>query len=123
MTTPLPVTYTPEAGGVRAKVEVDGFDLTGGVSRLTIDHRAGDAPLVFLELKRGAVLDPVLVDAVVHIREVVEEDPADAMLRFLEPLDPAEFETACLKVLELGGAQTFGQAAIDVLKGYADGGS
>lgn len=112
-----------EPSGMRAAVEVGGIDMTKDISRLTIDHRVADAPLVFLELKKGIELDPVLVDAVVHIREVVEEDPADAALRFLEPLDPQEFERACLAAMELGGPSTFGEAALFVLKGYAGGGA
>lgn len=115
----LGIKYEPN--GVTATLEVEGVDMTSLVRRITIDHVAREAPLVFLELKKGVELDPVIAEAVVHIREVVQEDPADATLRFLEPLDPGEFEKAILAAMELGGPQTFGEAALLVLRGYAGG--
>ena len=119
MTEPLTVRYAPS--GIRATLEVGGKDVTNYVTRMTIDHSALALPKVYLELSPKAELDEVLTEAMVHIREVVQEDPADAMLRFIEPLDPGEFERACLELMELGGPQTFGAAALAVLRAYAGG--
>lgn len=115
----VPIRWAPS--GTRGELEINGVDISKEVSRISVDHRAGDFPRVFLELKPGGTLDPVVADASVFIREVVQEDPADAMLRFIEPLDPSEFEKACLASMEMGGPATFGEAALAVLRSYARG--
>jgi|GEM_PF-3156206 len=119
MPTPLTVRYAPNGG--KAQLEVDGKDLSEHVGRVTIDHHGGSLAQVYLELSPKADLDEVLVEGMVHVKETVHEDPADATLRFLDPIDPAEFEKAVLSAMELGGPQTFGAAALHVLRGYAGG--
>lgn len=119
MSEPMSVRYRPS--GVRAELEVGGRDLSGLASRVSIDHPAGEAPRVFLELKRGVDVDEVLVEGMVHVKETVHEDPADACLRFLEPIDAGELERCALAAMELGGASTFGEAALRVLRGWARG--
>lgn len=119
MPDPVSVKYEPQ--GVKARVEVEGQDLSDLVSRVSIDHAAGDAPVVYLQLKPGTDVSAIDVEAFVHVKEVVQEDPADATLRFLEPIDAGEFERACLQAMELGGPATFGEAALAVLRGYARG--
>lgn len=121
---PVTVRYTND--GARGTVEVAGHDISKTVSRFTFDHNTkGDLPFpqVFLELRQGVALEPIVAEAVVFVRETVLEDPADAMLRFIEPLDPSEFEKACLAAMDMGGPSTFGEAALHVLRGYAGGGS
>lgn len=114
-----------QTGYSTARIAVAGHDLTGIVSRFTLDHdpndRSNPAPKVFLELKQSCELPEIISDASVYVRETVHEDELTATLRFLEPIDPAEFEKACLAALELGGPTTFGEAALFVLRGYAGG--
>lgn len=116
-----------QTGFSTASISVAGQDVTNVVSRFTVDHnpndRANPAPKVFLELKSSCELPELIVDASVYIRETVHEDELTATLRFLEPIDPTEFEKACLAAMEMGGPSTFGEAALFVLRGYAGGSS
>lgn len=120
MSEPMTVRYSP-AGVVQAVLEVDGKDLSAVVSRVSIDHAAGSAPSVYLELKKGVPVEDVLLKGMVHVKETVHEDPADACLRFLEPIDPGELERSAMAALELGGPTTFGEAVLAVLRGWARG--
>lgn len=109
------VRYTPQ--GARAQIEIDGQNISNIVQRFTIDHRGGQVPEVFLELRPDAS-DVIECEAVVH---VVRTEPADelaAVADWLEPLDAEQFEIAVLAAMELGGPQTFGAAALEVLKGW-----
>lgn len=115
----LRTTYTPVVGG--CEITIGGVDVSSAIKRFSLDHGVDDLPKVFLELGPRGVPEGIDVDAIVHVREVVQEDPADACRRFLEPLDPAEFEKACLAAMEAGGPATFGEAALAVLKAYTEG--
>lgn len=119
MTKVLPIRYAPS--GELGELEVDGHDLSRLVSRVSIDHAAGEFPRVYLELKKGTPVEEVALEGVVHVKETVLQDPAEACLAFLEPIDPGELERACLAAMELGGAQSFGDAALAVLRGWARG--
>ena len=83
---PLEVRYEQGAAPTTAKVEIAGHDLTKILTRISFDHSGNQLPKVYLELKPTMKLPEVLVDAVVYLRETILEDPADAMLRFIEPL-------------------------------------
>jgi hypothetical protein len=116
----LPVRYVQESA-IQGRVEVAGHDVSAQVSRVSIDHRAGQLPQVFLELRPGLDAGAIEVEGVVHVTREVRQDPMDAALAFLEPVDPAELERCALAAMEMGGPQTFGQAALEVLRGWARG--
>lgn len=106
--------YKPD--GLTAVVTVAGQEIQGFLRRVTIDHGPAAFPKVFLELRSGVELDAIECKAVVSVVKEVLEDPLEAVQRFLEPLDPGEFEKACLAAMEMGGPATFGEAALYVLK-------
>lgn len=108
------VRYT--LAGATAGVEVDGQDISKLLSRFTIDHHAGALPHVFLELQKTVAVDEIECQAVVHVIREVPADEIAAVRRWLEPIDADEFEKAVLAAMELGGPQTFGAAALEVLR-------
>lgn len=118
---PETFSYQQGTNPTDAKLTLAGQPVENLVSRVSVDHVAGGLPTVFLELRPG--IGPGQLGGIGHIvvRETIEEDPADAMLRFLEPIDPGELEKACLAAMELGGPETFGEAALSVLRGWARG--
>ena len=116
----LPVTYR-QSSAITATINVDGTDLTNSISRITIDHHGGKLPQIFLELARGKPIEEITVEGIVHVIREVKEDPADACLRFLEPIDPAELDRCVLEAMELGGPKQYGEAALHVLRGWARG--
>jgi hypothetical protein len=122
MPEPKTVRYEP-AGLTTPCVWVGDQEMTPHISRFSVDHEEGQLPRLYLELKPGTMPEQLGFTGYVHVRETVHEDAADAALRFLEPIDAAEFERACMQAMELGGPATFGQAALEVLRGYASGGS
>lgn len=117
----VPVKITPV--GAKSTVEVDGQDVSGLVSRVSFDHRAGEFPRVFLELTKGTPVEAIECEAIVS---VADEAPDLAVLQqavadWLAPLDPEELERASLEAMEMDGPQRFGEAALLVLGRWARG--
>lgn len=112
------IAITPD--GMKASIVLDGADVSAVVSGYVIEHFASDFPIVTLRLSQAVDVETFVSEHAL-VRVEVPQDPADAMLEFIAPLDAGEFEKAVLEIMELGGPQTFGEAALAVLKGYASG--
>lgn len=97
-----------------------GEQIIADASRVSVDFSAGTAPRVFLEFD-GEEVAPLDLDAVVYITKEIKQDPAEACLQFLEPIDPAELQRCTLEIMEPGGPETFGEAALEVLRRWARG--
>jgi hypothetical protein len=98
-----------------------GENLITDASRVTVDCQTGGAPKIFLEFE-GKPVEDLQFDGVVHIVREVAADPLKVVDDFLAELDGSELQRAVLESLELGdGEQTFGDAALKVLRGWARG--
>lgn len=106
--------------GDTARVVLDGEDISTAVYAYSITQAASERPVVTLAMTSSIDVEEFVAQGAL-VRVEIPEDPAQAMLRFIEPLDPNEFEQACLAVMEPGGPQTFGEAALAVLRSYASG--
>jgi hypothetical protein len=104
----------------KAPTVLVGGQMITDATRVTVDCENGKAPKVFLELEPEAV-DALELDGVVHIIREVPADPIKVTLAFLEPLDPAELDRCVLETMGLGGVTTYGEAALEVLRGWARG--
>lgn len=109
------------AGGLPAKIVIDGTDVSNNVSRVTVDMHASDRiPKVFLEMPGEGVLQGEgIVTQVVQVES--QQDQRELMEAFLANLDPDLLESAALeKCGGLGGFRT-GEAFLEVLKEYVRG--
>jgi len=97
-----------------------GENLITDASRVTVDCQPGGPPKVFLEFGDRAVED-LQFDGVVHVVREVAADPLLVVDAFLENIDPSELQRAVLESMELGGPETFGEAALQVLRKWARG--
>lgn len=97
-----------------------GENLITDASRVTVDCESGGAPKIFLEFEGKAVED-LQLEGVVHVVREVPADPIAIVVDFLSQLDPSELERAVLEAQEMGGPQSFGEAALLILKGWASG--
>lgn len=105
-----------------SKVILAGQDISALLSRVTVDLEAKQVPQVFFELSGMVLPEAIECQAVVHVTQVVQEDPAEAMLRFLENIDPDELDRCILESTGgLGEAQTYGVICLDVLRNWASG--
>jgi hypothetical protein len=92
---------------------IDGIDLSDQVGRVTFDSRAGQPTMVYLEAKRGGVIQAqgLVLDRTGGVEEV---------LQFLRSVDPQALEVAALELLGLdGSADSIGGAMLAVLQGLA----
>lgn len=89
-------------------------------TRVSVDCTAGEAPKVFLEFGDRPVDDLELV-GVVHVVREVPADPFEAIRDFVGALDADELNKAVLHEMEFSGAETFSEAALTVLRGWANG--
>jgi hypothetical protein len=97
-----------------------GENLITDAARVTVDCVSGGPPKIFLEFVDKAVED-LQFPGVVHVVREVAAEPIELVVGFLEDLDPAELERVSLEKMEMGGPQTFGEAALLVLKEWARG--
>jgi hypothetical protein len=113
-------TFRVFPNGVTARIVLDGVDVSTAVRAYSITQNALERPVVTLALTTQTDVEEFSAENAL-IRVEVPEDEASATLRFLEPLDAGEFEIAVLNSMEMGGPQTFGEAALEVLRSYARG--
>ena len=95
------------------------MDLSG-VRRITVDHRAADVPVLYLEVPAEGT---IVLDGVITER-VVEKGTTNASLilkEFLSKLDPATLEGAILSEFDGMDGMSTGQAVINVFSRMADG--
>lgn len=97
-----------------------GEQLITEATRVSIDCTTGEAPKIFLEFGDQQVEDLVL-EGVVHVVREIPADPLLAVQEFLDALDGDELNKAVLSDLEFGGSETFSEAALKVLRGWARG--
>lgn len=97
-----------------------GEQLITEATRVSIDCTTGEAPKIFLEFGDQQVEDLVL-EGVVHVVREIPADPLLAVQEFLDSLDGDELNKAVLSVLEFGPEETFSEAALKVLRGWARG--
>lgn len=113
----VPVKIIPR--GPESEVIVGGQDVSALLSRVSFDHRGGQFPQVFLELRTGVPVEALECEAIVR---VADPEPApQAIADWLAGLDPAELERESLEAMEMGGPQRFGEAAMLVLGRWARG--
>lgn len=107
----------------RGSVVVDGVDLTGQLSRVTVDVHAGQTTKVFLEARAGLDTD-LTVDGEVF-QQIGELDPGPAILGFLQSVDVQALEQAAMVKLEGldGTIQSPMAAALLVLQEWAGDGN
>lgn len=97
-----------------------GENLIADASRVTVDCESGGAPKIFLEFE-GKPVEDLQLEGVVHVVREVPADPIEIITGFLSQLDPTELERAVLESQGMGGPQSFGEAALAVLRGWASG--
>lgn len=97
-----------------------GEELITDATRVSIDCIAGEAPKVILEFADQPVEDLALEGVVYVVREI-PADPLLAVQEFLGALDADELNKAVLNEMEFGGTETFSEAALKVLRGWARG--
>jgi hypothetical protein len=92
-------------------VVVDGIDLSDQVSRMTLDARVGEPTVLYLEAKRGGVIQ---AQGLVLDRTSGDEE----VLQFLRSIDPPALEAEALGMLGLGleGVATVPEAMLAVLQ-------
>jgi hypothetical protein len=111
-----------EPGFGQSTIILDGQDVSNLLSRVTVDLAPKQAPQVFLELATTVLPEAIECQAVVRIVQIVAEEPAKAMLKFLENIDADELDRCILESMGgLGEAQTYGTVCLDVLRGWANG--
>jgi hypothetical protein len=96
-----------------------GGTLITEASRVTVDCSTGSAPRVFLEFDEQ--VEDLQLDGVVHIVKEIPSDPLLAVQEFLDNIDADELNKAVLSVLEFGPEETFPEAALKVMRGWARG--
>jgi hypothetical protein len=97
-----------------------GEQLITEATRVTVDCQTGGAPKIFLEFE-GQQVEDLQLEGVVHIVREIPADPLLAVQEFLDNLDADELNKAVLSDLEFGGSETFSEAALKVLRGWARG--
>lgn len=101
-------------------VQLASGQLIADAKRVAVDCVPGAAPKVYLEFEPDAVQEMQLEGVVIVEREV-PADPFKAVQEFLSNLDPGELDKAVLEYMAVPGAETFGQAALEVLGRWARG--
>lgn len=120
MTDPQPVRIA-WASPYKAPTVLVGATLIADATRVTVDCAAGEPPKIFLEFSEQPVED-LQLEGVVHVVKEVAADPIAVVSAFLEDIDPAELDRAVLAAMEMSsGLETYGQAALQVLGGWARG--
>ena len=101
-------------------IQLPNGQLITDATRVVVDCKTGEAPKVFLEFE-GVEVSDLQMEGVVSVIREVPADPFEGMQLFLSEIDPAALEKATLEVQAMGGPQSFGEAAVHVLKEWAGG--
>lgn len=100
----------------RGQVVVNGDDVSRLVGAYSVTHQAGKPPTLTLQLRPG-VGD---IEGVGIVQVVKADDERNAILAFLDAVNPEELEQLTLAGLGMGeGSAT--PRMIEVLKGWASG--
>lgn len=99
------------------RVIVDGQDISSQITRVTIDAQGHDVPKVFVEMiGEGRIVGEGI------ITQVLDLDPREAVLEFLNNIDAGALEGAALERCGgFGSDETTGQAFINALIEMASG--
>lgn len=89
--TPRKVTVTTD--GSKATVVVHDHDLSSDLAGYTLEHRAGQSPVLVLYPKRPHA---AAFEGLAHVVVADEPDPGPAVIQFLRGIDAAALENAAL---------------------------
>ena len=106
------------AAGRGARIVVNGEDVSDRCSRVAVESAAGEVTRVYLtSFAEGRIQG----EGVVEVRIPADVDQREAVLEFLDNLDPSVIEQEVLASMGgLDGGST-GEAFLTVLKGYVRG--
>jgi hypothetical protein len=115
--TPRKVTITTE--GPKATVVVHDHDLSSDLAGYTLEHRAGQPPVLVLYPRRSLA---AAFEGLAHVVVADEPDPGPAVLQFLRGIDPAALENAALNRDDLGSERyALTRAMLAQLADWAEG--
>ncbi|MFE6126730.1 hypothetical protein ACFQ6Q_00435 [Streptomyces sp. NPDC056437] len=124
MTTPgmgwKPRKVTIASDGPTATVHLDDVDLTEAIRGYTVEHRAGEHPMVVFYAKPGCEAQ---FDGMAMVAVGQPADPTEAVAEFLAGIDPAALQSAALNRDDLDGSKNeLTTAMLKTLIDYARGG-
>lgn len=92
----MQVAITP-TGPLTSKIEIDGQDISGSVTRVTLDMEAREVPKMYLELN-ALERAPILLDeAIVHVvTPAAEVNVGEVVLAWLDNIDAAVLDRLVL---------------------------
>lgn len=91
------------ATGSMASVQVGGADLSAAVNGYTVEHHAGQPPMVVLYASPAA--DPMVFAGIAHVAVAGQPD-GPGIAEFLADIDPAALHRAALDRDDLDGSST-----------------
>lgn len=97
------------------RIEIEGVDVTAMISRFTVDVRAGQIPVAYVE---GVALSEV--EGLANVIQV--GDDREAVIAWLKNVDTDRLESEALEAVGLeGSAATVGEAIVKKLMEWASG--
>lgn len=97
---PRHVTVTGD--GLASRILLDDADISRHVQAVTIEHRAGQVPVVVLYAHPTA---GATFDGEAHVAVANQPDPGDTITAFLANIDPVALERAALDRPNLGNGK------------------
>jgi hypothetical protein len=97
------------------RIHVGGEDVTRVVNRATLDIQPGQLPVLYLECDSDTVIGEAVVRTVTGV-----EDAQEAILGFLDAIDPAELEAKALESVGMGSGNGT-ELILEQLRGWARG--
>ncbi len=124
--TPQPVRIAWRSPYLAPTVLLGGDDQTPrhlitDATRVSVDCVAGEAPKVILEFADQPGVEDLALEGVVYITREIPADPLLAVQEFLGNIDADELNKAVLHDLEFGGSDSFAEAALETMRGWARG--
>lgn len=106
--------------GTRAQILLDAVDISREVAGYTLEHRAGQPPLLVLYALPGA---RTVFDGIAEVAVAAEADPGPALAAFLANVDAIALEQAALNREDLDGTRhELTRAMLAQLAEWAQGG-
>ncbi|MER6253586.1 hypothetical protein ABT224_19750 [Streptomyces sp. NPDC001584] len=90
--------------GTRAAIALDGADISRALAGYTIEHRAGQPPLLVLYPRPP--VDGVVFAGYAQVAVATEAPPAETIAQYLAGIDPARLQQAALAREDLDGSPT-----------------
>ncbi|MFD7980186.1 hypothetical protein [Streptomyces sp. NPDC059071] len=107
------------ATGSIASVVVDGTDMSKALTGYTLEHRAGQPPLLVLH---PSPWHDVAFDGFAHVAVAADPDPGPAITEFLRSINPAALDQAALQRDDLDGSPNeLTKAMLALLTDWAEG--